>query len=536
MSFSLYHSATGKQAPHCIHAIGVGKAGTDMIDALIRTGEVEDMLEDQRARFTALAVDIGDQDSHGLKDYAHGFAGRLEGRGIPTGRAQIRTVGLEVPSKDTLLESLGNYPKYLDKEYPRYFGSPNGDGPWLPSDIEVPEAGDHFPRAIAKAIYGREYYEGGPVAEELEAFAKSVRETELPSMVLVCFGLGGGTGSGIAVDLARHLTNVELGRTMPVFGVGVMPFTGDPEAHRGGDLFATLNEIDCMVDEEKNESLVSVWGDMYKNPFTGGFIALPQEQAWQRLSRYTNAGDPQLRHGLQTKVTRKFINDSFVRFIVDDYGRTLFKVMRPAGATGAPHESIPAKERNWAIFDVAKLTHPGVEVLPGEPLGKWREVMTKWMGYIPQWSGLREGFKTDYIEAQSVSARVLWNGTAQKKLEETLQELLLPGDDSTLNTSHIEFFDELTAYVNIIISGVAKTDLTAFWEAREKYDAMEQEEKLLAHSWLLELGLTLSEPSVQLDALVPHEVLRGDALGSSSRAERTSAFIAPMVETVVETP
>jgi hypothetical protein len=546
MSLSLYHSATGKQAPHCIHAIGIGKTGADMIEALLRTGEIEDMLEDPRARFTALAVDIGDGDMNLLREDApstngdsdrtrmpSSYRARLEDRGIPAERAQIRTASLAVPSKDELFDSLRRYPEYLKSEFPRFYTDPNYE-PWLTSDIEIPEAGEHFPRAIAKAIYGKEYYEKGAIAEELDAFVESVNNTKLPSMVLIFFAMTGGTGSGIVVDLARHVSNLKLGRRLPVFGVGVLPFSEDdrqPEHHRAGSMFATLNELDCMLDEEKNQGVMAVWGDLYKNPFTGGFFLLPQEHAWQRLSRYTQQGVEEIRHMLRTGVTNKFLDDSFTRFIVQDSGRTLFKVMRPAGSTGAPHEHITAKDRNWTIFDVAKFTHPGVQVLPGEPMSKWREVIGSWIEHIPQWSGLKEGFKTDYIEAHTVAARVLWNDTLQKKLEETLGAYLLPGDDATLHVALTEFFDELTCYTNIIIPGVAKTDLTAFWDAREEYDKLDGNEKLLVHSWLLDLGVLLSEPS----ELVSHDVIRGEGEVSTNRADITKEQIAMMTRTVVDT-
>ena len=44
MTSSMYHSATGVQAPHCIHAIGIGRTGLAYIEALLRTGEIEDLL------------------------------------------------------------------------------------------------------------------------------------------------------------------------------------------------------------------------------------------------------------------------------------------------------------------------------------------------------------------------------------------------------------------------------------------------------------------------------------------------------------
>src|ERR1700735_4854806 len=102
MGLSMYHSATGNQSPHCIHAIGIGKTGAYMLESLIRTGEIEDMMEDPRGRFTGLGSDIGDQDMCELKEYARGLEGRLTERGIPTERAQVRTVALDVPPRDEL--------------------------------------------------------------------------------------------------------------------------------------------------------------------------------------------------------------------------------------------------------------------------------------------------------------------------------------------------------------------------------------------------------------------------------------------------
>ncbi|MEL7144355.1 MAG: hypothetical protein AAGL08_19325, partial [Cyanobacteria bacterium J06573_11] len=58
---SMYHSASGAQSPHCLHVVGIGKDGARMVDAMLRTGEVEDILDDPRARFTAMIVDIGEQ-------------------------------------------------------------------------------------------------------------------------------------------------------------------------------------------------------------------------------------------------------------------------------------------------------------------------------------------------------------------------------------------------------------------------------------------------------------------------------------------
>ncbi|MER5837342.1 hypothetical protein ABT116_42925 [Streptomyces sp. NPDC002130] len=248
MALSMYHSASGKQAPHCINVVGLGKAGAQLIDALLRTGEIEDMLDDPRARFTALAIDIGEGDMRQMRQYADSFYARLDDRGIPRDRAQIRTVALDIPDAADLEQSMARFPEFLGREFPRFSWKGQGESgfaSWLDAtttptteknyvgQLEVPSSDEHVSRSLAKAIYGRAYYDGErPLHSELEAFADSIDQTGLPCLVLVAFGVGGGTGSGMVVDLARHLSTGALGRRVPVIGVGFMPCSGDPESSR----------------------------------------------------------------------------------------------------------------------------------------------------------------------------------------------------------------------------------------------------------------------------------------------------------------
>ncbi len=99
-------------------------------------------------------------------------------------------------------------------------------------------------------------------------------------MVAVIFGAGGGTGSGMVVDLARHLSNVVFGRQALTVGIGILPCDGDKPQHRGGALYATLNEFDCLSDETKNQGVVAACGELFRNPFTAGVILVPQQPAW----------------------------------------------------------------------------------------------------------------------------------------------------------------------------------------------------------------------------------------------------------------
>ncbi|MBV9750024.1 MAG: hypothetical protein JO157_14535, partial [Acetobacteraceae bacterium] len=260
------HRASSDEAlPIATHVVGIGKAGAGAITEILRN------LEPSAPRITALAIDVGDQDLAELRS----LAGTL-----PPERAEVTTVALDVPPREDLLDALHRYREFLTLEYPLYRWHSN-DSSWLPPTIELPEAGGHVERAVAKATYGYAYYSGPRALERaLRRFAVGIEETRAQAVVAVVFGLGGGTGSGIAVDLARHLSAGLFGRRVLVAGIGIAPCEGDEPVHRGGRLFAVLNELDCLGDEGKNRGVVLSCGDLYKNPFTAGFLLVPQQHVW----------------------------------------------------------------------------------------------------------------------------------------------------------------------------------------------------------------------------------------------------------------
>ncbi len=131
----------------------------------------------------------------------------------------------------------------------------------------------------------------GLLKAALRRFGARVEASRAQSMVAVIFGAGGGTGSGMVVDLARHLSNVVFGRQALTVGIGILPCDGDKPQHRGGSLFATLNELDCLGDETKNQGVVTACGELFRNPFTAGVILVPQQPAWvaTATSRKTQA-------------------------------------------------------------------------------------------------------------------------------------------------------------------------------------------------------------------------------------------------------
>jgi len=550
MSASLYHSATGTQAPHCMHVVGIGRTGAAYVEALLRTGEIEDHLADPRATFACLVVDIGDQDMELAQDYAASFVKRLESRGIPSDRFMFQSVALPVPSKEDFFEGMNRTREFLKLEYPRYYWNPNFES-YVPKKFKMPEAGEHFPRAVAKGIYANAYYAGErPMDAALRKFVTHVEKAGLPSLVTVCFSLAGGTGSGMVMDLARHLSNVKFGRRIPVIGVGQLPHSGDPEIYRdSAGLYTTLNDLDCMLDDVKNAGVTAVWGDLYRSPFTGGFFVVNPEHSWQRLTAYTTTGETRIRQHAKEMVTNRFVADSFMRFAVVDNGRDLFRALRPSGLTGAPHETVSSKARAWTLFDVAKLTHPGVQVLPGEAPSKWDDVISQWIDFTPQYSGLKDGFKTDYAEVTIYGSRNMGHVNMSKAFEDMVKKNYLLDDESNLQIEFHEFFDTLTAYANVILPGLAKTDLVAFWASQANYDKLTWEDRLIEHAWLIDLGPMLSEPAIRFQGMagecfwgcacwvvVSYDELRGTVLPPPNRKVIVEEGIAMMATTVVATP
>ena len=203
MAKSLYHSSTGNQSEHCIHVVGIGRTGAAYVEALLRTGEIEDLLEDPRARFAAMVVDIGEQDMGVVTDYAGGF--RKEAR-----VAQNSERALSLPGhfargsvEGNLFNTTSRMREFLKLEYPRYYWNPNYES-WVNRNLPLPKAGDHFPRAVAKAIYAKAYYDephsqrrAGQVRRAYRRSSNSVDDT-------CAFQPRRRDGTGIVVDLARH--------------------------------------------------------------------------------------------------------------------------------------------------------------------------------------------------------------------------------------------------------------------------------------------------------------------------------------------
>lgn len=555
MGRAISYDGSEEQSPQCIHVIGVGKSGADMISEMIYRGEIEDLLDDKRARFTALAIDIGDKDLKQVNKAGNALKQRLADRDIPSDRVQVRTYGIEPPKteeeKDDFFASMERVREYMKVEYPQMYWNPNYE-PWVNEEFEIPEPGDHIDRGMAKALYYDNYYNGA-LKKEVDDFVKSVLDTKLPSIVYIFFGAGGGTGSGIVVDLARHVANVGFGRRMTVCGFTFLPTDLDEECHKGPGVYVALSELETQINKEANDGVMAVWGELTRNPWTGGLYAIPRDTVAIRTQgnvEVENLNESVLEH--RTNATVQCVNrnvDAFLSdFLCADYGRRFTKSARITGQLTHMWIHNDSLERSWNVILPFQEIHPCVAVMPTNHSKLVQDEAIHYLENFKNINGLNPEFKTDFISAYNFMPRTVYTEKVKNALEKAIKSTLIDEGNYTLYEG--EAFDEVNCYTLMLIPGVALRDFKCFYEARAKYDALEEwEDRFKLHSFLVDMGPMICEPSIRTKGMAgeciwgcacfiayPYDKLRGDSSKPPYRPEIWAAATAALNATIAPTP
>lgn len=470
--------------PFSVSVVGIGKAGADIIKQILRD-KIANSSDSENAIFNALAVDIGNQDLNHINDLVNQ---------LPADTTNIETVAIEVPERDELFNSLRRMREFLKLEYPRYYWNPNYE-PWLPAKTSLPDAGEHFDRSTAKALYARSYYDGErEMRSALKHFTENVDQSPGQSVIAVVFGLGGGTGSGVVMDMARHLSNVCFGRRALVVGVAIAPCDGDDETHMGSHLFPVLNELDCMGDEEKNKGVIAVWGDLYRNPFTSGVIIVPQKAVWDATQ--------------DLAATHERIDREVSSFLTRNNGVDLWETLRMLNWVGAPPTQHAAARTPYGNQWAHVLGFADVD-------GKISA-----SDDMAQRLGIRSSYMPEYIEVRASDPE----DTNTIKAANLLIQAFTPSAEPAITKSPGAHSKSL----QFVLPCISKLDFDLFFDSREAYDPRDWEEKLTDHSWLLDLGVLLCEPAIRFNGMageclwgcacwvvVPYDQIRGPDLAKS---------------------
>ncbi len=194
--------------------IGLGSAGTNIVEAFLKTKKTKDLISSDLTRLSLLAIDIADPEIRSLNETHEQFLKSMIKAGVPKERMRLIAESVKFPTAEAMFD-------FINQKYGEYVVS---DGskldnyiPWLQSTMAVPPRLRCRKRCTASTLmlhhYSTVYY------QKLYKFFKEQALSSIvtPTVVLV-YGLGGGTEVAFSLTSSRHLRKV-LGSGVPIIAL-----------------------------------------------------------------------------------------------------------------------------------------------------------------------------------------------------------------------------------------------------------------------------------------------------------------------------
>ena len=265
--------------------IGLGSAGTNIIEAFLKNEKTMELLQNDITRLSLLAIDIADPEIRALQESYDEISKSIIKAGIPQERLRLIAQSVKFPTAEAMFDFINQkYNEYLVKE-----GAKLNFHPWLDSTMAIPPmaGGAGRRRALAKAIYALNYYQLGIIRNFINSFKEQALSSIITPTVIVIYGLGGGTGSGVFFDFARHLRKV-LGSGVPIIAFVIAPCSGDDPPAKGCSAFVAMNELSLLLNKDYNEYVTKTYGEYYRNPLNA-LIYLPLLPAYTKVGNIVAA-------------------------------------------------------------------------------------------------------------------------------------------------------------------------------------------------------------------------------------------------------
>ena len=265
--------------------IGLGSAGTNIVEAFLSNRKTKELMESDLTRLSLLAIDIADPEIRSLQETNERIQKAMIKAGIPSERMRLIAQSVKFPTAEAMFDFINQkYSEYLVGE-----GAKLNFHPWLETTMAIPPmaGGAGRRRALAKAIYALNYYQLGIIRNCINAFKEQALSSIVTPTVVLVYGLGGGTGSGIFFDFARHLRKV-LGSGVPIIAFVITPCGGDDPPAKGCSAFVSMTELSLLLNKDYNEFVCKTYGDYYRNPLNA-LIYLPPLPAFSKAGNIVNA-------------------------------------------------------------------------------------------------------------------------------------------------------------------------------------------------------------------------------------------------------
>ncbi|MBI2854180.1 MAG: hypothetical protein HYX87_04575 [Chloroflexi bacterium] len=268
----------GTKRFYCPHFVGLGGTGAEILASLMRNKNlVLPLLKTEGVRISCMALDVADGEVRTLLSAYDELKKELRLRNIPSEKILLTTKLLKFNTPQVMFDAVQEYPEYLKREGCRI---PTDYKPWLTSAMDIPPlaGGVGRRRALAKGIYALNYHLLGNVNESIISFKEHMVGSTWQPIVFVIYGMGGGSGGGMALDFVRHLRK-QLGSGVPVIGITILPCPGDDPPAKGASAFVSLLEHSLLLDRAGNNMVVNEFGSCYQTPFNA-FFMMPLGPAW----------------------------------------------------------------------------------------------------------------------------------------------------------------------------------------------------------------------------------------------------------------
>jgi hypothetical protein len=269
-----------------VQLIGLGSAGTNIVETFLTSKKTKELMENDLTRLSLLAIDIADPEIRSLQETSEKIAKQMIKAGIPHERMRLVAQSVKFPTAEAMFD-------FINQKYGEYL---LGEGsklenfvPWLQTTMAIPPmaGGAGRRRALAKAIYALNYYQLGIIRNCINAFKEQALSSIVTPTVVLVYGLGGGTGSGIFFDFARHLRKV-LGSGVPIIAFVITPCGGDDPPAKGCSAFVAMNELSLLLNKDYNEYVTKTYGEIYRNPLNT-LIYLPLLPAFSKVGNIVSA-------------------------------------------------------------------------------------------------------------------------------------------------------------------------------------------------------------------------------------------------------
>ncbi|MCW3996336.1 MAG: hypothetical protein NWE98_09365 [Candidatus Bathyarchaeota archaeon] len=266
--------------------MGLGSAGTNIVESFLTNKKTKELLESDLTRLSLLAIDIADPEIRSLQETHEQISKTLLKAGVPRERMRLIAQSVKFPTAEAMFDFINQkYGEYLISEGSKL----ENYIPWLQTTMAIPPmaGGAGRRRALAKAIYALNYYQLGIIRNCINAFKEQALSSIVTPTVVLVYGLGGGTGSGVFFDFARHLRKV-LGSGVAIIAFVITPCGGDDPPAKGCSAFVAMNELNLLLNKDYNEYVIKEFGEPYRNPLNA-LIYLPLLPAFSKVGNIVSA-------------------------------------------------------------------------------------------------------------------------------------------------------------------------------------------------------------------------------------------------------